>query len=644
MSECIPVVAERRGPAVLSNTRADYPRDATIHALFEEQARLRPDAVALVCGGETLTYGELDCRANRLANHLGELGAGPEILVGVCLQRSVDLVVALLAILKAGGAYVPFDPGYPRERLEFMLADSRAAILVTEEKLRSELLHDLPGVRVITLPSSFEGNSNTAAPAGKANARSLAYVMYTSGSTGQPKGVQVEHRSVVRLVKGNSYCEFGPQEVILQFAPASFDASTFEIWGALLNGGRLVIVPEQTPSLEELGRTVREHRVTTLWLTAGLFHLMVEQRIEDLRGVKQLLAGGDVLSAPHVRTLLEAAQGCTVINGYGPTENTTFTCCHVMRAGDSVPDSVPIGRPIANTQVYIVDDFGTPVSAGEPGELWAGGDGLARGYLNRPELTRERFIQNPFSKESGERLYRTGDRVRCRPDGAIEFLGRLDNQVKISGFRIELGEIETVLQQHPALQQVAVVARSEGPGEKRLVAYVVPRPHCEVVASQLRDYLHNKLPQYMVPAIYVALPGLPLSANGKVDRAALPAPSPALSEPATDSGQLEGLEAAVAEIWRKVLGNSAVGLDDNFFDLGGDSLMLMEAHAQLQKTVPNFDLSVVDLFEFATIRSLVKHLGSVVPRKPAFSEAEARAEKQRQALASRRQRFVEQHS
>lgn len=628
-----------RGPAALWETYTDYPRGKTIHELFEEQVESRPNAVALELERRQMTYLELNAQADKVAHVLRELGVGPEVLVGISLERSFEMVVALLGILKAGGAYVPFDVSYPKERLEFMLADSCTPVVITNGTADRNLFCR---TQTISIEEMLRNDANPAAKAPKSGPRNLAYVLYTSGSTGRPKGVQVEHRSVVRLVKNTNYCKFGPDEVFLQMAPISFDASTFEIWGALLNGGKLVLMPAGVTSLQELGSTIKECGVTTAWLTAGLFHLMVDQRLDDLVHLKQLLAGGDVLSAPHVRKVLAASPSCTLINGYGPTENTTFTCCHVMRAGVSVEDAVPIGKPISNTQVYVLNEQLAPVAQGETGELYIGGDGLSRGYLNAPELTAEKFIRNPFSEEPGSRLYRSGDLARFRSDGTVEFLGRIDNQVKINGFRIELGEIETVLQQHPMVQQVAVVAHSESAGEKRLTAYVMPMSGMAMNAADLREYLQKKLPVYMVPASFVEVRAFPLSPNGKVDRSALQA-APARQSGKTQMGNPGNeLEQVVAGIWRKILGNPVVGLDDNFFDLGGDSLLLMEAHAQLQKTVPGFDLSIVDLFEYVTIRTLVQHLegGS---NGAAISEAEERARKQREALAAQKQRRAEQY-
>ncbi|HEX2095588.1 MAG TPA: amino acid adenylation domain-containing protein [Longimicrobiaceae bacterium] len=458
-----------------SGAAVGHPRERRIEELFSEQAARSPHAVALVCGAEQLRYGELEARANRLARLLRAHGVDAETRVALCAERSVGTVVALLAILKAGGAYVPLDPQYPAERLRYMLHDSGARVLLVQERLRGRV-EEPAGVTVVELERV--GASAAAMPAEPPGVgvgpESLAYVVYTSGSTGTPKGVMVPHRGVVRLVCGGDYAVFGSEEVFLQAAPLSFDAATFEIWGALLHGAKLVLLAEGASDLEALAGAVERHGVSTLWLTAGLFHLLVDERPHVLRGVRQLLAGGDVLSPAHVRRSLALLPvGARLVNGYGPTENTTFTCCHVMRAGEAVEgESVPIGEPIAGTRVYVLDGEMAPVPAGGAGELYTGGAGLARGYLGRAGLTAERFVPDPFGGP-GERLYRTGDRVRRRADGALEFLGRVDEQVKIRGFRIEPGEVETALLAHPGVRQAAVLAR-EGPGGRCLVAYVVP--------------------------------------------------------------------------------------------------------------------------------------------------------------------------
>jgi amino acid adenylation domain-containing protein len=634
--------AERRQLLVdWNDTRTDYPGDACIHELFETQAAQTPDAVAVVFEDQALTYRELDRRANYLARHLQHRGVGPNLFAAVCFERSSEMVIALLAILKAGGAYLPLDPSDPPERLAFMLSDAQAAVILTQRRLVDRLPKTALPVLYLddqqwqTLPTGEASPASAAAPG------NLAYVAYTSGSTGQPKGVCVPHRSVVRLVKGTDYARLTAEETFLQLAPLAFDAATFEIWGCLLNGGRLVIFPPNPPSLAELEAVVQRYRVTTLWLTAGLFHQMVEHQLHGLRGVRQLLAGGDVLSVPHVRKVLHELPGCQLINGYGPTEGTTFTCCYSVPADWTGNGSVPIGRPIANTQVYVLDQHRQLVPVGVPGELYIGGDGLARGYLNRPELTAERFVSDPFSSDPSARLYRTGDRVRWRPDGTLEFLGRLDQQVKIRGFRIELGEIEACLGQHPAVREAVVVAREDGPGDKRLVACVVPKTEEAPAASELRHFLQEKLPDYMLPSAFVLLDSLPLSPSGKVNRRMLPAPpalrllegaafvaprsffEEALSAPGSLSADRpvgyvaprDACEAELVRLWEQVLGVRRIGVRDNFFDLGGHSLLGLHLFSQIEE-VWHQGLPLATLFQAPTVEELADLLrqeGAVAP-------------------------------
>ena len=465
---------EQRQLAYWNQTATEYPRESTVGELFESQAAQRPEAVAAEYGGESLSYAELNARANRLAHYLRSRGVGPEVLVGISVERSLEMLVGLLGIVKAGGAYLPLDPDYPLSRLSFMLEDAQVKTVVTTQSQRSRL--PLFAGETICLDTDWDGIAQESAenPESGVTAESLLYAIYTSGSTGRPKGTLIEHRSAVRLVRETNYVELGPEEVFLQFAPIAFDASTFELWGSLLNGGRLVIFPAGRSSLEELGQVIRERGVTTLWLTSAVFSQMVDSHLSSLSGVRQLLAGGEALSLPHVQKMLSVLGDRRLINGYGPTENTTFTCCHVMTSESDVGQSVPIGRPISNTTVYILDEYAHPVPVGVAGELYIGGDGLARGYLNQPELTAEKFVPNPFSAESGSRLYRTGDTVRYRRDGNIEFLGRIDHQVKVRGYRIELGEIETALVHQAAVQDAVVMVREDEPGDKRLVAYTVP--------------------------------------------------------------------------------------------------------------------------------------------------------------------------
>ena len=607
-----------------------YPRDATIARLFEMAALKYADRTAVVCGGSRITYRELNRKANRLASRLRGYGVGSETMVGLCVERSVEMVVALLAILKAGGAYVPFDASYPRERLEFMIEDTKTQLMVTQKSLMT-VAAGRP-VTTILADDVIEGSEDNPAPTG--GPRNLAYVMYTSGSTGRPKGVLVENRAVVRLVFNTNYCKFGADQTFLQFAPISFDASTLEIWGALLHGGKLVVMPQQASSLEEIGKAICEEGVTTAWFTAGLFHLFVDERLEDLRQLKQLLAGGDTLSAKHVRRVLEAFPEMTVINGYGPTEGTTFTCCHAMRTGDVVPDSVPIGKPVSNTRVYILNDDLTPVKAGQVGELFAGGDGVARGYLNAPEVTAEKFSRDPFVDAPDARMYRIGDFARWREDGSVEFLGRKDGQIKILGHRIELGEIENALAQHANIKQACVTVKVDEAGTKRLVAYYVRSGGESESWRELKAFLAAKLPAYMVPVHYVPMASFPLNPNGKIDRGALPDP---VAETSATQVQPSGneLEAAIADVWKKVLRTDFMGLDDNFFDLGGDSLLLVAVHSQLKKRL-NREIQVMDLFDHTTVRALAKHLGTAGGEVKSFDAAQERAARQRAAFAKQR--------
>ncbi len=483
----LPLLAAAESHQILSEwsgAAAHDPLEGTIPELFARQVTRRPEAVALSGEGQALTYGELDRRAARLASRLGRLGTSSEATVGVALERSPELIVALLAIGRSGGAYLPLDAGQPRLRLASLLAQAGVTLVLTTEDRRAAVAAALPaGVRALAVDEAVPGSGDEPdPPAWVVAPESLAYVLFTSGSTGEPKGVGVPHRAVVRLVRDTGYARFGPDEVFLQLAPVAFDASTLEIWGPLLNGGRLVLTPPGPLAAAELDAVLARQGVTTLWLTSGLFHQAVEEgtasgddgRGAGLRGLRQLLAGGDVLSPSHVRRALERLPGCELINGYGPTENTTFTCCHRLERSAAADAAVPIGRAIARTEVFVVDRDGRASPAGIPGELWAGGDGLARGYVGRPDLTAERFVPHPFGGR-GARLYRTGDLVRWRGDGRLEFLGRLDHQVKVRGFRIEPGEIEAVLASHPGVAAVAVVAEEAGPDDRRLVAYVVGR-------------------------------------------------------------------------------------------------------------------------------------------------------------------------
>ena len=589
--------------------RTDYPRDRCIHELFEAEAERAPNTTAVSFGGRELTYAELNRRANQLANYLRATGVGAEVPVGLCVERSAELVVGLLGILKAGGFYVPFDPHHPAEVLTFMFEDSAVPVLLTQESVLDAL--PMHASHVVCLDADWDeiAAAGDEQPASETTPDNLAYVIYTSGSTGRPKGVAVTHRGVVRLVRGTDYAAFGPGEVFLQLAPVSFDASTFEIWGALLNGARLAVMPPGAPSLEELGRAVAAQGVTTLWLTAGLFHLMADTQLDGLLGLRQLLAGGDVLSPQHVNRVLAAAPGAfTLVNGYGPSENTTFTCCYRMPAGGTVGTNVPVGTPIPNTQVFILDRELRPVPAGVAGELYVGGDGLARGYFGRPALTGEKFVPHPFSTEPGARLYRTGDRARFLPDGRVEFLGRFDRQLKVRGFRVEPGEVEAALAAHRAVREALVEAHADPRGDKRLVAYLVAEPGAELSAEELRAHLRRKLPEYMMPSAFVTLERMPLTPNGKVDRGALPGPDAARQDAAEGyTPPRDETEEALAAIWAEVLGVERVGVDENFFEAGGHSLLATQVVVRVRE-VFGTDVPLRLMFELPTVAQLAAAL------------------------------------
>jgi amino acid adenylation domain-containing protein len=596
--------------SVWNRTATEYPRDSSIHRVFEQQVRLTPNRLAVIAE-RSLTYAELNQKANQLARFLQNAGVRPGARVALCLERSLQAVVSLLAILKAGAAYVPVDPSYPLSRLSYLIADSGVQVLISQRSVISSL-PELP-VNVIDLDADWPAIAVKEAVnlACDAEPGDQAYVMYTSGSTGNPKGVVVPQRAVLRLVRGNSFASFSSDEVFLQLAPLSFDAATFEIWGALLNGASLVLGPRGRLAPEEIGRLITAHGVTTLWLTAALFHLMASEHLDALRPLKQLLAGGDVLSLSHVRRVIEEIPTLRLINGYGPTENTTFTCCHAITLGSLAGGTVPIGKPIANTRIYLLDGAKKPVPIGVAGELYAAGDGLALEYLNSPELTSGKFLEHTFENGRRERLYRTGDLARYRADGTVEFLGREDTQVKIRGYRIELAEIEHVLESSPLVRSAVVAVRNDWmtandtPGDKRLAAYVVTAEPVEASAliPELRKYLEQRLPQYMQPSAIMLLESLPRTLNGKVDRKALPAPqTELLIRQKTMVYPRNPKEETLATIWAKVLGIKEVGVEDSIFELGGDSLLIFRITTLANQS--GLRLTARHIFQYRTVASI----------------------------------------
>ncbi|MFP2930484.1 amino acid adenylation domain-containing protein, partial [Pyxidicoccus sp. 3LG] len=590
-------------------TTSEYPRTSTLPEVFAQVVARHADNVAVEFGDSKLTYRQLDARSNQLAWHLRRLGVGTDSRVALAVDRSLELVIALLGILKAGGAYVPLDSSYPRERLAAMLEDSRPRVLVTSRALLPKLPADGLSTVVLDEVSLAEESELALPPAALPD--SLAYIDFTSGSTGRPKGVGTPHASVLRTVLGVDYAHLGPDETFLLIAPISFDASTLELWGPLLHGARLVVFPPHSPSdLKELEAVLVRHGVSTLHLTAGLFTQMVDNNLSGLRSARQLLTGGDVVSAPHVKRVLEELR-IPVTACYGPTEGTLFTSCHRMTDVTHVGASVPIGKPIGNTQVYVLDASGQPVPSGVTGELFIGGDGLARGYVEQPALTAERFVPNPFASSPGARLYRTGDLARWRNDGVLEFLGRADAQVKVRGYRIELAEIEAALLSHPAVREAVVLAREDRPGDKRLVGYVVASSE-DATSADLRSYLAQRLPEYMVPSAIVLLAALPLTSNAKVDRKALPAPESLQSDSAADFvAPRTSTEELLAALFAQVLGLAHVSVSSSFFDLGGHSLLATQLVSRIRAAF-QVDLPLRELFEAPTVDALARRLDSAV--------------------------------
>nr|WP_083636515.1 hybrid non-ribosomal peptide synthetase/type I polyketide synthase [Leptolyngbya sp. 'hensonii'] len=597
-----------------NQTQVPYPADQSIHRIFEQQVARTPEAIAVILptigAGQavSITYQELNRRADLLAAQLQHLGVTSGTFVALAMERAIELIVATIGILKAGGVYVPLDPAYPQDRLAWMLEDTQASVLLTQTSLLPHLPPHQAQVLCLDADWGTTAQGQVEPISCLVSSDALAYINYTSGSTGRPKGVAVPHRGVLRLVFGANYTCLDGNQTLLQLAPISFDAATLEIWGALLHGGCCVLFPGNgLPDPADLGSVIRNYGVTTLWLTAALFNTIITEAPETLQGVQELLTGGEALSVAHIRLAQEKLPGTQLINGYGPTESTTFTCCH--RIPYPLPaslTSIPIGRPISNTQVYILDATLEPVPIGVPGELYIGGAGLAREYLNRPDLTEERFIPNPFSANPVDRLYKTGDLVRYLSDGTIEFIGRRDNQIKLRGYRIELGEIETVLGRHGSVRDAVVILREDTPGNKQLVAYITAQEGQSPSPSQLKAYLHEHLAEYMVPSALMVLEKIPLTPNGKADRRALPSPvqdsiAAGYVAPGTP------LEQTLADLWCGLLGLGRVGVEDNFFDLGGTSLLALQTVTRIQKQL-GYTLRTVKLYEYPTIRTLARYL------------------------------------
>ncbi|WP_373528142.1 amino acid adenylation domain-containing protein [Nostoc sp.] len=616
---------EQRQLLEWNNTQVDYPQDKSIHQLFEEQVKRTPDAVAVVFENQQLTYHQLNCQANQLAHYLKALGVGADVLVGLCVERSLEMVVGLLGILKAGGAYVPLDPEYPQERLSFMFKDTQVKVLLTQEKLVESLPRHQ--ARVVCLDTDWQSikEANQDNLSSTVSSQNLSYVIYTSGSTGTPKGVAVTHEAVNRLVFNTNYIQLTPDDRVAQAANIAFDAATFEIWGALLHGAKLVILNQSVLLIpKEFAVNMRSHEISVLFLTTALFNQLASFVPQAFSSLRYLLFGGEAVDALWVQEVLEKGAPQQLLHVYGPTENTTFSSWYLVEGLPTKAATIPIGCAISNTQIYLLDKNLQPVPIGIPGELYLGGAGLARGYLNRPELTQEKFIPNPFSTEPHSRLYKTGDLARYLPDGNIEYIGRIDNQVKIRGFRIELGEIESALSQHDDVQVSCVIAKEDNSGGKCLVAYVVPHQQQIPTNSKLRQFLSHKLPGYMVPSAFVILESVPLTLNGKVNRRALPEPDlhREISDYVVPNTEIEKV---IADIWQRTLKVEKVGIYNNFFELGGNSLLLVRINQQLQEIL-NLEVSIVDMFNYPTIHTLSQYLSNKFYKKDKINQNSSRTQ------------------
>ena len=588
--------------------------ELSVGRLFDVIAASHADDIALLSGAQRVSYRSLRCRANQFARFLKRQGVMPGDAVAALTGRSVSTLIAYLGILKIGAAYVPLDPTEPTQRL-IALLDDCAATLVLEGGQPGEA-SVVPGTPTLDLGETLAAAlQESDEPFGDAvDPGDVACIMYTSGSSGRPKGVVVPHRAIVRLVRHQSYAPFGPDETMLHLAPLTFDASTFEIWGALLNGARLAILTARQPSLQDIADAIRCHDATTAWFTAGLFSLLVDHRLDALRPLRCILAGGDVLSPAHVRRAYAGLPDCRIVNGYGPTENTTFTCCYPIPREGWGGGPVPIGMPIRGTDVHILGDDLAPVEPGEIGQICCSGQGLALGYLDQPELTERAFVRTGASGATGDRLYLTGDLGRRRSDGALEFCGRRDLQVKISGRRIEIGDIENALRSDPDIHDAVVVAHPTPSGTKQLTAYLKPREvwtprDAAARSSAALARVGAVLPAYMVPTAAVVLSDFPLTTNGKVDRARLAPPAPAPIRPLhrRAGAPRTVTEDAVAAIWQEVLRMPSVGRDINFFDLGGTSLLILVVHERLHRALSP-RLSLVALFELTTVRAIAAAL------------------------------------
>jgi len=614
-----------------NNTQTDYSDGTCIHHWFEEQVARTPDATAVIFREQRLSYRELNEKAGRLAARLRALGAAPDGIVAICVERSLEMMVGLLGILKSGAAYLPLDPAFPAERAQFMLEDSRAPIVVTQEHLAARF----PDARthVVPIRSVWDEPKIAELPASPVEGQNIAYVIYTSGSTGKPKGVQVEHRQVGNFFAGMDQVIGREAGVWLAVTSISFDISVLELFWTLARGFTVVVQAESEKLASSgdysVAAQIRNRHITHLQCTPSMARFLIsgQESLQSLRGLRKLMLGGEALPSGLVAQLRQAVSG-EVFNLYGPTETTVWSAAHRIVRDEAV---IPIGRPIANTQIYILDAHLRPTPLGAPGELFIGGAGVARGYLNRPELNADKFLPDPFRTESSNRMYRTGDLARYRPDGDLEFLGRIDNQVKILGFRIEPEEIEAILGQHPDVRAIAVVVREDAPGEKKLVAWLVPgeRP---VTVIELRAYAQHRLPAHMVPSAFVIVDSLPQTPNRKIDKKALAALP--LATAVSGQAPVTSLEETVGNIFRQALQLETVDTHGNFFDLGANSLVMAQVAIALQETLHR-EILLTDLFKYPTISALAANLAQTLEAEAPLRCGSGRAQSRKDAFRDR---------
>ncbi|HFC12082.1 MAG TPA: amino acid adenylation domain-containing protein, partial [Anaerolineae bacterium] len=599
-----------------NDTNVPFPADKTLAQLFHEQVMNNPLGTALVFEGQSLTYARLNARANQVAHKLLQMGVSAETPIAIYLDRSFDLFIAMLAINKAGAAYLPLDANMPRERIRYMLNDAKVRIIITTAAKTMQLPAHKAAIMQLNPRWEETFTTPTNNPPTRSTAQQLANIIYTSGSTGQPKGVCVTQVGITRLVKNAPYIEFLPTDRVLQFGATTFDAATLDIWGALLNGAALYIYPSMQFDLVELATYIADNAISFAAFTPSLLHQLVDYQVDKLQSLRYLLVGGDVLSVDHADRLRQACPNTTLINAYGPTENTVDTTHYIVPKTGELGKTIPIGKPVSNTQLYILDEQLRRVALGRSGELYVGGAGVARGYLFKPELTAQAFIDNPFLKD-GSKIYATGDLVRFRPNGDLEFIGRKDSQVKLRGYRIEMGEIEHALGQHPAIGSHLVTLRADDNGNKMLIAYLVATQPETPTRSELETHLQQWLPAYMVPRYFIWLDALPLTHNGKIDQRALPLPDHARPEMADQFvAPRNELEQQLAAIWQAVLSLDSVGIHDDFFDLGGHSLLATQIVARM-RTALGVELSLRQLFELPTIAELADLLQhDVAPARP----------------------------